>query len=78
MPSAVGIVADQFSRRRAQAIGLFTSVFPIGGIIGPNLGGYVLHTFALTFLIASIALLLVGVETKGLVLEQIAARTKPA
>jgi len=43
MPSAVGIVADQFSRRRAQAIGLFTSVFPIGGIIGPNLGGYVLH-----------------------------------
>lgn len=42
MPSAVGIVSDQFGDRRAQAIGLFTSVFPIGGIIGPNLGGYLL------------------------------------
>ncbi|MFN8512886.1 MAG: MFS transporter [Thermomicrobiales bacterium] len=42
MPSAVGIVSDQFAERRAQAIGLFTSVFPIGGIIGPNLGGYLL------------------------------------
>jgi hypothetical protein len=33
----------------------------------------VLHTFALTFLIASIALWLVGIETKGKVLEQITA-----
>jgi hypothetical protein len=38
----------------------------------------VLHTFALTFLIAAIAVWLVGVETKGLVLEQITARAKPA
>ncbi len=43
MPSAVGIVSDQYRERRAQAIGLFTSVFPIGGIIGPNLGGYILE-----------------------------------
>ena len=43
MPSAVGIVSDQFGEHRAQAIGLFTSIFPIGGIIGPNLGGYMLH-----------------------------------
>jgi EmrB/QacA subfamily drug resistance transporter len=43
MPSAVGIVSDQFRERRSQAIGLFTSVFPIGGIIGPNLGGYILE-----------------------------------
>jgi len=46
MPSAVGIVSDQFGRKRAQAIGLFTSVFPIGGIIGPNLGGYILHNWS--------------------------------
>src|ERR687885_207394 len=46
MPSAVGIVSDQFAERRAQAIGLFTSVFPIGGIIGPNLGGYLLHNWS--------------------------------
>ncbi len=43
-----------------------------------GLGAYVLHTFALTFLIASFALWGVGVETKGRVLEQITAEPKPA
>lgn len=43
MPSAVGMVSDQYRERRAQAIGLFTSVFPIGAIIGPNLGGLILE-----------------------------------
>jgi hypothetical protein len=36
-------------------------------------GQYVLHTFALSFLIAAIALWFVGIETKGKVLEQITA-----
>ena len=39
LPSATGIVADQFGRDRDRALGLFSSVFPIGGIIGPVLGG---------------------------------------
>jgi MFS family permease len=39
MPSATGIVAQQFGRDRDRALGLFSSVFPIGGIIGPVLGG---------------------------------------
>jgi EmrB/QacA subfamily drug resistance transporter len=39
MPSATGIVSDQFGRDRDRAIGLFTSIFPIGGIVGPVLGG---------------------------------------
>ena len=43
MPSAVGLVSDQYRERRAQAIGLFASVFPIGGIVGPNLGGFILQ-----------------------------------
>jgi hypothetical protein len=34
-------------------------------------GAYVLQTFALTYLIASFALLAVGIETKGRVLEEI-------
>ena len=72
---------------RATAVGWFFGIGRIGSFLAPavvgfmlsyGLGGYVLHTFALTFLIASIALLLVGVETKGLVLEQITARTKTA
>src|ERR1700712_1552348 len=40
MPSAIGIVADQFGPDRDRAIGLFTSIFPIGGIIGPIVGGF--------------------------------------
>jgi EmrB/QacA subfamily drug resistance transporter len=39
MPLATGIVAQQFGRDRDRALGLFSSVFPIGGIIGPVLGG---------------------------------------
>jgi EmrB/QacA subfamily drug resistance transporter len=39
MPSATGIVADRFGKDRDRAIGMFTSIFPLGGIIGPVLGG---------------------------------------
>jgi EmrB/QacA subfamily drug resistance transporter len=39
MPSATGIVSRQFGRDRDRALGLFASVFPIGGIVGPILGG---------------------------------------
>jgi EmrB/QacA subfamily drug resistance transporter len=39
MPSATGIVAEIFGENRDRAVGLFSSIFPIGGIIGPVLGG---------------------------------------
>jgi EmrB/QacA subfamily drug resistance transporter len=39
MPSATGVVSDAFGEDRDRALGLFTSIFPIGGIIGPILGG---------------------------------------
>jgi EmrB/QacA subfamily drug resistance transporter len=39
MPSATGIVSETFGPERDRAIGLFSSIFPIGGIIGPVLGG---------------------------------------
>lgn len=41
MPTAAGTVADEFPRARQQAIGLFSSINPIGQIIGPNLGGWI-------------------------------------
>jgi EmrB/QacA subfamily drug resistance transporter len=41
MPTATGIVAEQFGRDRDRAIGMFTSIFPIGGIIGPIIGGVI-------------------------------------
>src|ERR1700689_1921859 len=39
MPSATGIVADHFGAERDRAVGMFTSIFPIGGIVGPIIGG---------------------------------------
>jgi EmrB/QacA subfamily drug resistance transporter len=39
MPTATGIVSQQFGPERDRAVGLFASVFPLGGIIGPVLGG---------------------------------------
>ncbi|GAA3597988.1 MFS transporter [Kribbella ginsengisoli] len=41
MPTATGIVAEQFGRERDRAIGMFTSIFPIGGIVGPIIGGVI-------------------------------------
>lgn len=39
MPSATGIVADHFGAERDRAVGMFTSILPVGGILGPVLGG---------------------------------------
>jgi MFS family permease len=39
MPSASGIVADTFGEDRDRALAMFTSILPIGGIVGPVLGG---------------------------------------
>jgi EmrB/QacA subfamily drug resistance transporter len=39
MPSATGIVSDHFGAQRDRAVGMFTSILPIGGIIGPIVGG---------------------------------------
>ncbi len=46
LPTAAGIVSDQFPENRESAIGLFTSIFPLGGIIGPNLGGWIVSRYS--------------------------------
>jgi EmrB/QacA subfamily drug resistance transporter len=46
MPSATGIVSDIFIKRRATMLGLFTSAFSIGGVIGPNIGGVLIDQFS--------------------------------
>lgn len=65
---------------RATAVGWFFGIGRIGSFLAPavvglmlehGLGAYVLHTFALTFLIAAFALIAIGIETRGLVLEKI-------
>lgn len=45
MPSAAGIISEEFPESRQKAIGLFTSIFPIGSILGPNLGGWMVASF---------------------------------
>jgi MFS family permease len=45
MPCASGIVSDEFPEARQRYIGLFTSIFPIGMIVGPNLGGWMVEAF---------------------------------
>ncbi len=43
LPSAIGIVSEQYQERRMQAIGLITSAMPMGSIVGPNIGGFLLE-----------------------------------
>jgi EmrB/QacA subfamily drug resistance transporter len=46
LPTASGIVSDLFPEHRARVIGLFSSIYPIGSIIGPNLGGWIVSRFS--------------------------------
>ena len=43
LPIAAGIVAHAFPENRNRMIGMFSSIFPLGGIIGPNLGGFIVE-----------------------------------
>jgi putative MFS transporter len=72
---------------RATAVGWFFGIGRIGSFLAPTVvgfmlaygaGAYVLHTFALAYLISAIALWLIGIETKGRVLEQITEHGKAA
>ena len=46
MPSCTGIVSELYTKNRVRAIGLFSSVFPLGGILGPNIGGFLIDHFS--------------------------------
>lgn len=45
MPSAYGIIGDAFAHDRARALGLISSIFPIGSVVGPNVGGLIVDNF---------------------------------
>jgi EmrB/QacA subfamily drug resistance transporter len=42
MPAASGIVASAFGEQRHRALGLFTSIFPLGTLVGPIVGGFII------------------------------------
>ena len=65
---------------RATGVGWFFGIGRIASFLAPTvvglmlaggLGQYVLHTFALSYLVAAAALLGVGIETRGLILEKV-------
>lgn len=41
MPSATGVVSDLYGDKRDRAVGLFTSIFPLGALVGPIAGGVI-------------------------------------
>ena len=43
MTSATAIVAREFPESRSRMIGLFASILPMGGIVGPNVGGFIIQ-----------------------------------
>lgn len=43
LPSAIGIIADAFGDERDRAIGMTSTILPIGGLIAPGIGGLFLH-----------------------------------
>lgn len=45
LPSVYGVIGDEFANNRPQAIGLTSSVFPIGSLLGPNIGGVLVEHF---------------------------------
>jgi EmrB/QacA subfamily drug resistance transporter len=45
MPAATGLVVTAFPESRGRMIGLFASIYPMGAILGPNLGGFIIERF---------------------------------
>ncbi len=46
LPTASGIVSDVFPENRETAIGLFSSIYNVGAVIGPNLGGWIVSRYS--------------------------------
>lgn len=45
MTSASGIIFDTFTEHRQRYIGLLSSVMTVGGVLGPNIGGWLTESF---------------------------------
>ena len=45
LPAVTAIIAEEFPEKRQQYIGLFSTIFPFGQILGPNLGGWLTEVF---------------------------------
>src|SRR6202048_192570 len=81
MPSATGIVVSAYpAHQRERLIGLFTSIIPIGAIIGPNLGGLILTQFSwrgIFFINLPIGITIMFLLRKRLFLDKPPEKEKP-
>lgn len=46
LPAATGIVSDAFGSGRERALGLFSSIFPLGALLGPVVGGVIIASWS--------------------------------
>jgi len=46
MPAASGIVMEVFGDNKQKALGMFSSIFPLGALVGPIAGGVILATWS--------------------------------
>ncbi|HME42058.1 MAG TPA: MFS transporter [Syntrophorhabdales bacterium] len=63
IPTASGIVSDHFPENREAAIGLFSSIYSVGTVIGPNLGGWIVSQYSWRYIFyinVPIGMLLMG------------------
>lgn len=63
IPTATAIVSDQFPESRQSVVGLTSSIFPIGGIVGPTLGGWIISRYSWRYIFyinLPIGILLIG------------------
>ena len=63
IPTATAIVSDQFPESRQSVVGLTASIFPIGGIVGPNFGGWIISRYSWRYIFyinLPIGILLIG------------------
>jgi EmrB/QacA subfamily drug resistance transporter len=70
LPSASGIVAAEFPDNRDRMIGSFASIFPIGGMVGPIIGGVIVGYWSWRWMFfinvpIGIALLFLGLKWFG-------------
>jgi EmrB/QacA subfamily drug resistance transporter len=46
MPSASGMVVEAFGEERNRALGMFSSIFPLGAMVGPIFGGVIISDWS--------------------------------
>lgn len=71
LPAASGVVADSFGEDRDKGLGLFSSVFPFGALVGPIFGGIILADWSWR------GIFLVNVPV-GIIFTLLAARVLPS